>query len=187
MKKILLISIVLLSISASAQQYRKFLFAIDVGILNKKSFPISSFTLEPGYRISDKMLIGFRIEATGFISSMGSTNQSLGSMGINAHYYLKQSRVRPFAGLGIGLYNPSNNFIMNSTDNLNQRNGLGFYPRIGMEAGHFRVMMEYNLIQPMKDYISYDIPTTSGHYENINKSYFSIKIGVFLGGGKKKN
>jgi outer membrane protein X len=187
MKKTLLILILFVYVSASAQQYRKFLFAIDLGGPNSKSyFPINSFTMEPSYRVNDKVLVGFRIEATGIVSMTGANNSFLGSMGLNAHYYLNQSSARPFLGIGIGLYNPSNNFIMNSTDNLNQRNGLGLYPRAGLEIGHFRVMMEYNFIQTMKDYISYDLPMP-GHYENINKSYFSLKVGIFVRGGKKKN
>src|SRR5438094_945682 len=107
MNKVLLITILLASTCASAQQYRKFLFAIDVGLLNSKShLPINSFTMEPGYRVSDKVLIGFRMEQIGMFSTTGGRNESLGSIGINGHYYFKSSSVRPFFGLGIGLYNP---------------------------------------------------------------------------------
>jgi len=176
----------LISVSAVAQHYRKFLFAIDVGMPNSKLKPIGLLTMEPSYRVSDRIAVGFRMEQIGFVSMIGSNNSSLGSMGINGHYYFVMTTLRPFCGLGIGLYNPSNNFIMSNTETQNQRNGLGIYPRIGLELGHARLMLEYNFIQKMNDYISYDSPGIPGHYETVNKSYFSLKIGFFIGGGKKK-
>jgi len=178
------------SASAGAQHYRKFLFAIDVGMPNSQLKPVGLFTMEPTYRVSDRIAVGFRMEAIGFVSMAGSTNSSLGSMGLNGHYYFDMTSLRPFCGLGIGLYNPSNNVIMSSTDTKNQRNGLGIYPRIGLEFGHMRLMLEYNFIQKMNDYISPEfnpqMPGAQGHYEMVNKSYFSIKIGFFIGGGEKK-
>jgi hypothetical protein len=79
---------------------------------------------------------------------------------------------------------------MSNTDTQNQRNGLGVYPRVGIDFGHARVMLEYNFIQKMNDYISPDfnpmMPNAQGHYETINKSYLSLKIGFFIGGGRKK-
>jgi len=194
MKKVVFILLFLVSVTANAQQYRKFLFAMDFGsplTSAASSTPIGLFSLEPGYRIHDNVLIGFRIESTGMFSNIGTDNISLSSMGINGQYYFSQKPIRPFAGLGIGLYNPNNNFIISNTDNLSQRNGIGFYPRVGFELGHMRLMLEYNIVQTMKYYISPDMPPImginyTGHYENINQSYLSLKIGFFIGGGKKK-
>jgi hypothetical protein len=130
------------------------------------------------------------MEQIGFVSTTGSNNASLGSMGINGHYYFNMTSLRPFCGLGIGVYNPSNNFVMNNTETQSQRNGFGVYPRIGLEFGHIRLMLEYNFIQNMNDYISPDfnpiMTGAQGHYETVNKSYLSLKIGFFVGGGKKK-
>ncbi len=43
---------------------------------------------------------------------------------------------------------------MSNTETQSQRNGLGIYPRIGLEFGHARLMLEYNFIQNMNDYVS---------------------------------
>jgi len=190
MTKLSLVVMLFVSASAGAQQYRKFLFAIDIGAPRSSLNPIGSFTMEAGYRVRDRILIGFRVEQIGFVSMAGSTNSSLGSIGINGHYYFALPSVRPFCGVGIGLYNPSNNFMMSNTETQNQRNGFGVYPRIGLEFRHIRLMLEYNFIQKMNDYIITDmisIPRgTQGHYQMIDKSYLSFKIGFFIGGGKKK-
>jgi hypothetical protein len=189
MKKIVLVAMLFISASAAAQHYRKFLFALDVGMPNSKLKPAGLFTMEPAYRVNDKIAIGFRMETVGFVSTIGGNNLSLSSMGINGHYYFDLP-VRTFCGLGIGLYNPSNNFIMSNTETQSQRNGLGIYPRIGLEFGHARLTLEYNFIQNMNDYVSPEfnpmMPLAQGHYEIVNKSYLSLKIGFFIGGGKKK-
>jgi hypothetical protein len=185
MNRLLLAILISISANANAQQYRKFFFAIDIGSPNSKLKPRGSFTMEPSYRINDKLTVGLRMEQIGFLSGIGGDDVSLGSMGINAHYYFSPQSMRPFCGIGVGLYNPSNNFIMSSTDDRNQRNGFGVYPRAGLEFGHMRLMLEYNFIQKMTDYISFDVPG-NGHYETVDKSYLSLKIGLLIGGGKKK-
>jgi hypothetical protein len=186
MNKLVLIAMLFVSASTSAQQYRKFLFAFDIGYPKSQFGPIGSFSMEPGYRVTDKILIGYRMETIGFVSMIGANNISLSSMGINGQYYYSLSSVRPFFGMGIGLFNPSNNFIMSNTETQNQRNGLGIYPRIGLGVGHIRFMAEYNFIQKMSDYIPSHMIGTQGHYEQVNKSYLSFKIGFFFGGGRKK-
>ncbi len=132
--------------------------------------------MEPGYRITNKFLVGLRMEQIGFLSTIGGNSASLASMGINGHYYFPLEGVRPFVGLGI--------------DNKSQRNGLGIYPRVGLEFGHMRIMIEYNWIQKMNDYVSPEfipmMPGAQGHYETVDKSYFALKFGFFIGGGKKK-
>ncbi|MEX1239772.1 MAG: hypothetical protein WEB30_08645 [Cyclobacteriaceae bacterium] len=49
-------------------------------------------------------------------------------------------------------------------------NKIGFYPRVGFDAGHFTVNLDYNIV-----------PETAG----IKNSYLGIRIGGFFGGGKK--
>jgi hypothetical protein len=188
MKKIVLVAMLFVSANAGAQQYRKFFFAIDVGMPNSKLKPRGLFAMEPSYRVSDKIAVGFRMETIGIVSTIGGNEMSLSSMGINGHYYFPLPDVRPFCGLGIGLYNPSNNFIMSNTETQSQRNGVGIYPRIGLETGHVRLMLEYNFIQKMNDYIPNmnGMMGMPGHYEMVDKSYLSIKFGFFIGGGKTR-
>ena len=46
---------------------------------------------------------------------------------------------------------------------------FGFYPRVGFDAGHFTLSLDYNLV-----------PETNG----IKNSYIGIRFGGFFGGGK---
>lgn len=190
MKQLVLVAMLLLAINAEAQHYRKFLFSFDIGYPTSSLNSGGLFAMEPAYRLNDKILIGFRSEVIGFISMAGSSNSSLASMGLNGQYYFNSTSSRPFCGLGIGLYNPSDNFIMSNTDSRNQRNGFGVYPRVGLDFGHGRLMLEYNFIQEMNNYISPGtyaaIQGAQGYYEMVNPSYLSLKIGFFIGGGKKK-
>jgi hypothetical protein len=179
MKKVVLVAILLLAVSsAKAQQYRKFLFAFDTGYPVGNSNPIAMFAIEPAYRINDKILVGLRIEPIAFNYYKTGYNSPLRSMGLNGQYYFKLTSMRLFSGVGMGLYNPISN-----AETKNQRNGFAVYPRVGLDFGHARVMIEYNLIQKMNNYIP---DTYSGHYETVNLSYLSLKIGLFIGGGKKK-
>jgi hypothetical protein len=51
---------------------------------------------------------------------------------------------------------------------------FGFYPRIGIDAGHFNLILDYNVVPPT------DVPG-GGEVKN---SYLGIRVGVSIGGGK---
>ena len=53
---------------------------------------------------------------------------------------------------------------------------FGFYPRIGFDAGHFTIALEYNMIPATK------VEGIDGEFKN---SYLGIRIGGFFGGGRK--
>jgi hypothetical protein len=188
MKKLLLAAMLFSTVGATAQQYRRFLFALDLGYPISNLNPKGLVSMEPAYRLNDKILIGFRMETIGIgrIPNGSTTGDPyLNSMGLNGQYYFSFNSMRLFCGAGLGLYNP---FIMNRT--INHLSGLGVYPRIGIDFGHARVLIEYNFIQKMNHLIVTDfnpmIPTANWHYEIVNKSYLSLKIGFFIGGGRKK-
>jgi hypothetical protein len=58
---------------------------------------------------------------------------------------------------------------------------------VGVDLGHFRLIVEYNFVGNMTDYVfSYrGSPAPTGQFESINKNYLNLKIGFFFGGGKK--
>lgn len=186
MKKMPLLILMCLPLTGLSQNYRKAYFALDLGIPLGKNSGIGSISLEPSYRINDKMSAGFRIEHNGLFSMNGSNNQYVASIGLSYQYYLPfKSRI--FVGGGLALFNPSNNFFVSNTDTKNERNRLGFFPRVGVDLGHFRMMVEYNFVGNMAEYISTlnaGIPV--GYFQSINKNYFNFKIGFFVGGGRKK-
>jgi hypothetical protein len=53
---------------------------------------------------------------------------------------------------------------------------FGFYPRIGLDAGHFNLTVDYNFVP------STDIPGGA----EVKNSYLGIKAGFSIGGGVGK-
>ncbi|HAI84348.1 MAG TPA: hypothetical protein DCL43_11820 [Chitinophagaceae bacterium] len=134
----------------------------------------AAFSLEPQYRINNKINVGLRIEG----AAVGSVNTGSGNADVSVlssytasgEYYFKPSGFRPFAGVGAGIYRLANASVSassgSSSPTINQSGSkFGFYPRVGFETGHFRVTSEYNVV-------------TDG-------GYLSFKLGFFFGGGKK--
>ncbi|MCA6381117.1 MAG: hypothetical protein IM606_04035 [Cytophagales bacterium] len=186
MKKLLVFVLLAMSLVANGQNYRKVFLGIDWGAPLGKNSGIGSISLEPSYRINDKMSAGFRIEHNGIVSMTGGSNPFVGSLGVSYQYYLP-FKPRVFVGGGFAIFNPSNNFLISNTDTQNERNRLGFFPRVGVDLGHFRLIVEYNFVGNMTDYVfAYrGSPAPTGQFESINKNYLNLKIGFFFGGGKK--
>jgi hypothetical protein len=65
---------------------------------------------------------------------------------------------------------------------------FGFYPRVGFDVGHFTVTLDYNIVPPSRVRVTTSQPSqpvtiTNNDYQN---SYLGLKVGFFLGGGRKK-
>jgi hypothetical protein len=187
MKKLLVLILLAMPLLANGQNYRKVFFAMDLGVPLGKNSGIGSISLEPSYRINDKMCAGFRIEHNGLVSMTGGSNPFVASLGVSYQYYLP-SKSRIFVGGGLAVFNPTNNFLVGNTDTMNERNRLGFFPRVGVDFGHLRLMAEYNFVGSMTDYVlAYrGVGAPTGQFESINKNYLNLKIGFFIGGGRKK-
>ncbi|MFM7485761.1 MAG: hypothetical protein ACKO13_02460 [Cytophagales bacterium] len=187
MKKLLVLILLMMPLFANGQNYRKVFFAMDLGVPLGKNSGIGSISLEPSYRINDKMCAGFRIEHNGFVSMAGGSNPFVASLGVSYQYYLPV-KYRVFVGGGLAVFNPSNIFLAGNTDTMNERNRFGFFPRVGVDFGHLRLMAEYTFVGSMTDYVlayrGAGAPT--GQFESINKSYLNLKIGFFIGGGRKR-
>lgn len=188
MKKItsVLCFIVLASVAVHAQDFKKF----RVGVGGGYAMPGGEGAkgglcvyLEPGYRVNDAMIVGLRMESAiivrGFSGSTASTSldiAGIGSYTINGQYYFSNEGFRPFAGLGLGLYSlaavkaDGTGGAVAAADSQ-----FGFYPRVGFDAGHFTMQLEYNLVPATK---------VDGGGE-VKNSYLGIKIGGFFGGGRK--
>lgn len=187
MKKGLLhIVLLLMSCSLAAQnEYRP--FKVDVGFLlgeaNEHNIGLVAPYVEPKFNISNHFTLGMRVEYTfyrkdGFIDydpddpyvtdldAAGWTFSSLATV----DYYFNDNYVRPFFGIGAGVYymyiNQENNYIPSFSEN-----GLafGYMPRAGLNIGQFRFSCEYNIIKS----------------EEFSLDYLSLKIGYEIGGGKK--
>ena len=145
------------------------------------------FYLEPKYNINDNIALGLKMEwaLMGASDKLGSNASvsTLGTYQLTGDYYFNTNKIRPFAGLGLGIYNLGTvefSANLNETDDAITINGdpidygskFGFTPRVGLLMGHFRVALEYNAIMGVDDVLD-------------SKNYLSFKLGFEIGGGKK--
>lgn len=143
--------------------------------------------LEPAYRATDAVSVGLRLEGAFMVRGVEGVNQqdiegdatSVASYTLNSQYYFNNNKVRPFVGAGVGLFSlAAAKFDTKSNtdprlDDIGAETRFGFYPRIGVDAGHFNLTLDYNVIPPT------DVPG-GGEVKN---SYLGIRAGVSIGGG----
>lgn len=187
MKRILtvLMLIACTGAAAVAQEYKAFRVGVGLGYANASGKGAKGgvlWTLEPGYRVNDQILANLRIE--GAVIARGSATETsasldvaaLGSYTLNGQYYFNNNNFRPYVGVGLGMYSlaaASMDVNVNGTTQqqvVASANKIGFYPRVGFDAGHFTLNIDYNIV-----------PETDG----IKNSYLGIRLGGFFGGGRK--
>jgi hypothetical protein len=188
MKKSLLLSLLIsaafmahaqTSTSTSTSTYKAFKVDFDLGYAipsvstGSGTKAGATFTIEPHYRLSDALAIGFRFEgaALGYEQNNGTTNKVkvslLTSYCPSVEYYFSNGGFRPFVGAGAGIFSQQSLAATGSNATLVPgASNFGFFPEVGFEAGHFRMSADYDV---------------AGNSNN----YLSFKIGFFFGGGKK--
>lgn len=182
MKKLLLFAAFLVpAFFAKAQSttYKAFKVDIDLGYAIPSSGSGGgtkagvTFTVEPHYRLSDDLAIGFRFEGAGlgYQDVNGTTTKThvalLTSYCPSIEYYFSKDGFRPFAGAGAGIFSQQMVAGSNGSATLVAAGtNFGVFPRVGFEAGHFRASAAYDI---------------AGN----NSNYLAFTIGFFLGGGKK--
>lgn len=144
--------------------------------------------LEPAYRATDQVLVGLRLEGAFMVRGLeGIDNDdvagdasSVASYTLNTHFYFNNNDVRPFVGAGVGLYSLAAAKFNTATNNdpdldeIGAETRFGFYPKIGIDAKHFNLTLDYNVIPPT------DIPGGG----EIKNSYLGIRAGISIGGGR---
>ncbi|HTR28280.1 MAG TPA: hypothetical protein VMH27_03360 [Puia sp.] len=135
------------------------------------------FAIEPKFAVVDPLAIGIRVEAAvtahlyhGSTNSSNSTAKANLSYILTMDYYFTNNRFRPFIGGGAGIYSTA------EVDSTTTSNGIGSVPytsqfggmvRAGFEFGHLRIAAEYNFVAN-------------------DASYIGLKLGVCIGGGRRK-
>jgi outer membrane protein X len=179
MKKILFtVVIALLSVLTQAQTFKPFKVDVAFGYAMPSGEGSKGgvlFALEPKYALNDNITLGLRLESAltgnGYEvngETFSADVKAMGSYLLTGDYYINTNSFRPFVGAGAGLFSVASIKIEDSEAGSAEASGgskFGFAPRIGFEAGHFRVAGEYNVV---------------GDKSN----YAGIKIGFFLGGGR---
>jgi len=166
MKSLWMICLISLTISGTAisQDYKTFRVGLGFGVaILSDGLAGGSITLEPAYRINNDLAIGLNIEGAlfGFLDEA----EILGSCTLNGQYYLSDNAFRPFIGSGLGLYRYGN---------AGFETRVGFYPRVGFDLEHFSMSCDYNILPGVPAYSHHDM-----------SHYFRLRIGFFVGGGKK--
>lgn len=182
MKKLLLITVFSMSMMAAmSQDYKAFKVDVGFGFASPSGGGDGvkggiTFTIEPHYRITDDISVGLRIEGAAMGYETRDANGDaevdisiLNSYAATGEYYFKKEGFRPFAGAGFGLFKQSSVTVDNGVNDpviITGKTEFGFFPTIGFEAGHFRMSGSYNVLPN-------------------DASYLAVRIGFFLGGGKK--
>lgn len=155
-----------------------------------------AFAIEPKYAIIDKFAVGFRLEwavtARGWVAPDGSSASAnvaaSGSYLATYDYYLPGLVFRPFVGGGTGLYNMASASVTETSQNGSvvaaASSKIGQMLRAGFEVGHFRMAFEYNLIGKTTASVT-DGSTGTTSTISAKNSYAAIKLGFFIGGGKR--
>jgi len=213
MKKLLLLVVffaVTGLVAVNAQDYKPFRVGLGLGYASPAGDGAKGgvlLYLEPSYRVTDAIAVGLKAEAAIMFrgttitqngqSYAGSGSVSgAGSYTLNGIYYFTPSGFRPYAGVGLGIYSIAsasvsfagngNTQTSSQSETVSGGSKFGFYPRVGFDAGHFTMNIEYNIVPASTSTLT----VTSGGAVTTAKTetknnYLGIRIGFFIGGGKK--
>jgi hypothetical protein len=162
-------------ITGQTLNYKPFKVDVTTGIGASSSAIGFAITVEPKYNFSNSFSAGLRWENAQMYSTWDESygrNRTSGPDGwvnsfvLAGEFYAWQDFIRPFIGGGTGIYLA--NFDVAKGRDINAK--IGFALRGGLQIGHLRLIAENNFIPD----------------ESFNLNYFTLKIGVTLGGGKNK-
>ncbi|UFH51956.1 hypothetical protein [Spirosoma sp. KNUC1025] len=198
MKRIFSFFLVLIAFSARAQEYKPFKVNLSIGYAKALGEGLSGgflFAAEPKYGLSDNFDLGLRIESAGIARGVTISNNNQTYTGkvsaftsglLTGTYLIGTGGIRPFLGLGAGIYSVGESDTFSVTNGqgapenvkISSETKFGFMVRAGIKAGHFVAGVEYNAV-----------PTTAVKLTNTTidskNAYLGIKIGIDLGGGRK--
>ena len=150
--------------------------------------------LEPKYAVIPNFAVGLRMEGaiiakfSGYDENGNAMNTKVKAAGsylaTGDYYFTNNYALRPFAGAGAGIFSIAGIEVNSSSENISGGSKFGGMVRAGIEAGHFRLGLEYNIV-PKTTFEGYN---SDGNYVTgltSSNSYIGIKIGAFIGGGRK--
>jgi hypothetical protein len=193
----------LLQSEAHAQAKNYQLFRFDLGAMGGWVHGSGSRGgggyLEPKFNVLDSLAVGLRIDGLamfgGSYGLKGGGDMSMEMMAASTFlakcdYYLLDTWVRPFVGMGAGIYYLGGQSIsVKSGDaSINQKAGkyFGIAPQIGIQLGAFRLGMTYNAIMGASMEVQQTIGTVSQRSE-VLRNYVTFEIGGTIGGGRKEH
>jgi outer membrane protein X len=177
-----------------AHEYKEFMVGVGIGYAQPGAGEGAGggflAYLEPAYRATDQVLVALKMEGAFIVRGLEGISDdelegdatSVASFTLNSHYYFNNNQVRPFVGAGVGLYSLAAAKFTTANngdpglDEIGAETRFGFYPKIGIDAGHFNLTLDYNVVPPT------DVPGGG----EIKNSYLGIRAGVSIGGGRTK-
>ena len=202
MKNLLAILVLtsVISLSAKSQESVFKPFKVDVSL--GYAFPGGDgakggilFAVEPKYAVIPSLSVGLRIEAAVMARFSGynetgeimeaSVKAAASYIATGDYYFMPDKNFRPFTGGGVGIYSVGAVEANQTSGEVSAGSKFGGLVRTGFEFSHFRMGFEYNIV-PKTKFTGYDgdgNPTTG---LTSNNSYMGIKVGVCIGGGRRK-
>lgn len=188
MKKLLLVAlgVILFTGVSMAQTYKPFKLGLGLGYAKPSDGGGGIlFDIEPAYRINDDLAVGLRIgwAVMAKVSYDGSEADASAnaSYTVNGQYYLMDGKVRPYAGVGLGIFSLASVSANSTSSGADVGSKFGFYPRIGLDIGHFNFNLDYNIIPATT---AEDLEIGSNADFEIKNSYLGIRFGAYLFGGR---
>lgn len=151
------------------------------------------FVAEIKVNAHDNIAVGGRVEiAVMFGGNVGAEELPFGLSAAalaKGEYLLGTGVVRPFAGIGAGLYSMGSHTIVSDPDGasgISTTSGryFGVAPEAGLDVGRVRFAVTYNAI--LGTSLEYRM-TTGGieHREALSQNYLSFELSFRFGGGRK--
>jgi hypothetical protein len=150
-----------------------------------RSFGIGA-VIEPKWNITDSIAAGIRVDGGvlfgGRIVPEGTTSIALGASAatlLKGEFLLGDSGVRPFVGLGAGLYTLANQSVSASSEGAGvAQSGGRFYgiaPQLGLDFGGVRLGVTYNHILGADIVIEQNI-SAGIQAERIQRNYVQLEL-----------
>ena len=162
----------------------------SVGVSDRNAV---GFVAEIKVNAHDNIAIGGRVEiAVMFGGDVGGEELPFGmaaSALAKGEYLFGTGIVRPFAGLGAGLYSMGTHTIVddpNGASGISTTTGryFGVAPEVGIDVGRLRLAATYNAVLGAD--VEYRMTTGGVEYrESLSQSYLSLELSIRFGGGRK--
>lgn len=184
-----LVVLLLVTADAQAQSQNFQLFRMDSGLVGAyapgdlSGYGIGGF-VEPKFNATDRIAVGARLEGSVLMGMQiaGSENVAVGMTSQAAtlakgEYFLSTRKVRPFIGLGAGMYTLASSGGGTSGANVSAGRYFGVAPQLGVNLGGFRLAGTYHMI--FGDNL---VTLSAGNTQKVSRNYASLDIGFQFGG-----
>lgn len=181
---------------AQAKSYQP--IRVDVGLAGAytPSYGRSGFgaVLEAKLNVTDNISAGLRFD--GVVSFGGSfgeddTSVSIGAAAaslLDGEYFFTTSALRPFVGLGFGLYAIASESVdAGPNTGVSQIAGryFGIAPSLGVDIGRLRLAATYNLILGADIEVTQNVGMPNETQTSYGQSYILFELSFRIGGAKK--